>query len=78
MKHPCSLHVCSFQPAFRDTDRSRASLALYLFRVKAGTVPTPSGESVEMPGKTSACMVDGMTEPCAVCAYIDLYLSSST
>lgn len=41
----------SFQPAFRDTDRSRASLALYLFRVKAGSVPAPSGEAVEMPGE---------------------------
>lgn len=41
--------VCSFQPAFRDTDRSRASLALYLAKTK-GTAAAAGKEIVEMPG----------------------------
>lgn len=44
----------SFQPAFRDTDRSRASLALYLAKTKAGAPISTTGEEVEMPvGKDS-------------------------
>lgn len=39
----------SFQPAFRDTDRSKKSLALYLSKQRTRATITTTGDLVDMP-----------------------------